>query len=74
MRHLLTISDAVVTHARLIPNKLGTRDSRRSLSYAQWHERASRLATGLLTLGLNKGDRVGVLAYNCIVLSLDALC
>lgn len=66
MRHLLTISDAVATHARLIPNKLGTRDSRRSLSYAQWHERASRLAAGLLTLGLNKGDRVGVLAYNCV--------
>ncbi|ETW95655.1 MAG: hypothetical protein ETSY1_29745 [Candidatus Entotheonella factor] len=66
MRHLLTISDAVATHARLTPNKLGTRDSRRSLSYAQWHERASRLATGLLGLGLNKGDRVGVLAYNCI--------
>ncbi|BAL27173.1 class I adenylate-forming enzyme family protein [Azoarcus sp. KH32C] len=66
MSHLLTISDAVATHARLMPEKLGTRDSRRSLTYAQWDERASRLAAGMLGLGLQKGDRVAVLAYNCI--------
>lgn len=66
MNHLLTISDAVATHARLNPDKPGTRDSRRSLSYQQWDERASRLAAGLLNLGLKKGDRVAVLAYNCI--------
>jgi len=66
MSHLLTISDAVATHARLTPEKLGTRDSRRSLTYAQWDERANRLAAGMLGLGLHKGDRVAVLAYNCI--------
>ena len=66
MSHLLTISDAVATHARLTPEKLGTRDSRRSLTYAQWDERANRLAAGMLGLGLQKGDRVAVLAYNCI--------
>ncbi|MCK9984748.1 MAG: hypothetical protein AzoDbin1_01220 [Azoarcus sp.] len=66
MSHLLTISDAVATHARLTPEKLGTRDSRRSLTYAQWDERANRLAAGMLGLGLHTGDRVAVLAYNCI--------
>jgi fatty-acyl-CoA synthase len=66
MSHLLTISDAVATHARLVPEKLGARDSRRSLTYAQWDERASRLAAGLFDLGLQRGDRVAVLAYNCI--------
>ncbi|NMG45279.1 AMP-binding protein [Aromatoleum toluvorans] len=66
MSHLLTISDAVSTHARLTPDKLGSRDSRRSLTYAQWDERASRLAAGMLGLGLAKGDRVAVLAYNCV--------
>lgn len=66
MSHLLTISDAVATHARLTPAKLGTRDSRRSLTYAQWDERAGRLAAGLLGMGLEKGDRVAVLAYNCV--------
>lgn len=66
MSHLLTLSDAIATHARLTPNKIGTRDSRRSLTYAQWDERASRLAQGLRQLGLKKNDRVAVLAYNCV--------
>lgn len=66
MNHLLTVADAVETHARLTPDKLGARDSRRSLSFACWHERATRLANGLLGLGLAKGDRVAVLAYNCV--------
>ncbi|MDP2261913.1 MAG: AMP-binding protein [Hydrogenophaga sp.] len=66
MTRLPTIADAVATHARLTPAKLGARDSRRSLSYAHWHERASRLGAGLLGLGLRKGDRVGVVAYNSL--------
>jgi acyl-CoA synthetase (AMP-forming)/AMP-acid ligase II len=65
MNHLLTLADAVATHARLTPAKLAVRDSRRSLSYAQWHARSRRLANGLLGLGLAKGDRVALLAYNC---------
>jgi acyl-CoA synthetase (AMP-forming)/AMP-acid ligase II len=66
MDHLLTISDAVATHAFLYPAKLGAKDSRRTLTYAQWHERATHLAHGLIGLGLQKGDRVGILAYNRI--------
>jgi len=66
MNHLLTVADAVATHARLTPHKLGARDSRCELSFARWHERATRLANGLLGLGLAKGDRVALLAYNCV--------
>src|SRR6478672_6058411 len=66
MSHLLTIADAVATHARLNPNKIGVRDSSRALSFAEWDRRATALAAGLLALGLRKGDRVGLLAYNCI--------
>jgi acyl-CoA synthetase (AMP-forming)/AMP-acid ligase II len=55
----------VGSHARLQPAKLAVQDSRRALTFAQWDERASRLANGLLGLGLSKGDRVGLLAYNC---------
>src|SRR5690349_15461237 len=63
---ILTLSDAVAAHARLQPAKLGTRDSRRELTYRQWDERASRLASGLLGRGLMPGDRVALLAYNCV--------
>lgn len=66
MNLLLNISDAVATHARLTPGKLGARDSRRSLSFEAWHHRATQLANGLRTLGLQKGDRVALLAYNCV--------
>jgi len=64
MTALLTVSDALATHARLQPDRLGARDSRTSLTWRQWHERANRLANGLRALGLRPGDRVAVLAYN----------
>ncbi|MEJ8824888.1 AMP-binding protein [Variovorax humicola] len=66
MSHLLAVSDAIAAHARLHPRKTGTRDSKRVLTFGAWDERATRLANGLLALGLEKGDRVGLLAYNCV--------
>jgi acyl-CoA synthetase (AMP-forming)/AMP-acid ligase II len=63
---LLTVADEIATQARLQPDKIGARDSRRALSFRQWDERASRLANALLGLGLTKGDRVALLAYNCV--------
>ncbi|MDP3618553.1 MAG: class I adenylate-forming enzyme family protein, partial [Ramlibacter sp.] len=66
MTRLLTIADAIATHARLSPDKLGARDSRRSLTFAQWDARATALAAGLLGLGIAKGDRVALVAANCI--------
>jgi fatty-acyl-CoA synthase len=66
MSRLLTLSECVATHARVRAGQVGVRDSRRALTYAQWDERASRLANALLGLGLVKGDRVALLAYNAI--------
>ena len=66
MSSLLTVAEVVAAQARLSPGKVGARDSRRSLTFAQWNERASRLANALLGLGLAKGDRVALLAYNCV--------
>ena len=42
------------------------RDLERAMSFRQWNERSCRLGNALLGLGLNKGDRVAVLAYNCV--------
>ncbi len=63
---LLTLAESVAAHARTQPHKIGVRASRRALSYAQWDARASLLAQALLGLGLVKGDRVALLAYNAI--------
>jgi len=65
MGSLLTLSEVVATRARLQPHQVAVRDSRRALTCAQWDERASRLAHAMLAgLGLQRGDRVAVLAYN----------
>ena len=66
MADLLTLAEAVATHARLQPTRLAVRDSRRSLTYAAWHARNETLAAALRGLGLPSGARVGVLAYNCL--------
>ena len=66
MTPVLNLGEILSAHARLQPHKIGARDSRRALTYAQWNERACRLANALLRLGLAPGDRVAVLAYNCI--------
>ncbi len=65
MNQLMNVAEAVATHARLTPEKIAVRDSLRSLTFANWLLRSNRLANGLLGLGLQKGDRVALLAYNC---------
>ena len=66
MSQLLTIAEVVEAQARLQPTRVGARDSRRALTFKQWHQRARRLANALRGLGLQPGDRVAILAYNCV--------
>jgi acyl-CoA synthetase (AMP-forming)/AMP-acid ligase II len=56
----------VGTNAHLVPDKIAARDLARSMTFRVWNQRACRLANALLGLGLQKGDRVAVLAYNCV--------
>ncbi|MFO1329205.1 MAG: AMP-binding protein [Rubrivivax sp.] len=63
---VLNWSEMVATHARVRPHHPAVRDSRRSLDYAAWDERASRVAQAMLGLGLQRGDRVALLAFNAI--------
>jgi acyl-CoA synthetase (AMP-forming)/AMP-acid ligase II len=64
MTGLPHFGQALRTNARLFPDKIGARDLDRAMTFAQWDARACRLANALLGLGLAKGDRVAVLAYN----------
>jgi acyl-CoA synthetase (AMP-forming)/AMP-acid ligase II len=41
----------------------------RTLSFSELNETACRVGSGLLASGLQRGDRVGVLGYNCIELA-----
>ncbi len=66
MKDLLNFGQMLSVHSRITPNHVGARDLERSMTFAQWNERACRLANALLGLGLAKGDRVAILAYNCV--------
>src|ERR1700760_3989994 len=66
MKDVLNVGQMLSVHARLRPNDLGARDLDRSLTFAQWNRRACRLANALLGIGLKKGDRFAILAYNTL--------
>src|SRR6516225_3197754 len=66
MGPLLSMGDVLSGHARVYPDRIGARDLSRSMTFCEWNARACRLANALLGLGLRKGDRLGVLAYNCV--------
>ncbi len=66
MNELPHIGQVLTLYAHAFPDKVGARDLARALTFAQWNARACRLANALLGLGLAKGDRVAVLAYNCV--------
>ena len=66
MKELLTFGQMLTVHARLLADKVGARDLERAMTFRHWNGRSCRLANALLGLGLGKGDRVAVLAYNCV--------
>jgi fatty-acyl-CoA synthase len=66
MKSVLNLGQMLTAHARLSPQRIGARDLERSMTFHQWNARACRLANALLGLGLSKGDRVAILAYNAV--------
>src|SRR6202158_2518812 len=66
MTGLPHVGEVLRANARLFPERVGARDLERAMTFRQWNARACRLANALAGLGLAKGDRVAVLAYNAI--------
>ena len=66
MSQLLHFGEIVAMNAYLSPDKEGARDLTRSLTFRGWNDRSCKLANALVGLGLEKGDRIAIIAYNCL--------
>ena len=66
MTNLPTVGEVLRFNAHIFPDKIGARDLDRAMTFREWNARSCRLANALLGLGLAKGDRIAVLAYNCV--------
>ncbi|MHC4778776.1 MAG: AMP-binding protein, partial [Planctomycetota bacterium] len=66
MKGLLPVGEILRINATLYPNKFGTGDQVRKMDFGKWNDRSCRLANALLGMGLNKGDKFAVLAFNCV--------
>jgi acyl-CoA synthetase (AMP-forming)/AMP-acid ligase II len=62
----MTAGTMVKMMAMHYPDKEGTADKFRRLTFKEWNERSCRLANALTKMGVKKGDRFAILAYNCI--------
>jgi len=48
------------------PDKPGAGDKFRKMTFKEWNERSCRLANALSAMGVGKGERFAILAYNCV--------
>ena len=66
MAHWMNLGQNLKVNARKFADKVALKEKSRSFTYAQTNQRVNRLANSLLSLGLKKGDKIGVLLENCI--------
>ncbi len=61
----MNLGDIIRLNAMKLPDKTALVFRNTRLSYSELNERVNRVANGLLSIGVEKGDRVAVLADNC---------
>jgi acyl-CoA synthetase (AMP-forming)/AMP-acid ligase II len=62
----MTAKDVLRVNAFKWPNKVGCKDLNKKHTFKEWNDRSCRLANALASMGMKKGDRFAVLAYNCV--------
>lgn len=60
------IGDIIRLNAKRYPDKVALMMDEKHLTFRQVNQQANQLAHGLLSLGIVAGDRVAVLAFNCL--------
>lgn len=62
----LDMGESLRVNAAKFPDKMALKDERRSVTFSELNTRVNKLANALLGMGLEKGDKLGVVSYNCI--------
>ena len=62
---MYTLKDMIVASAQTYPDKTAFIFEGKRLTFTKVNQRINRLINALGNLGVAKGDRVGILAYNC---------
>ena len=62
---MISMPNMIERAARLNPAGMCTRFEGREFSWSETRDQIARLAGALASLGLDEGDRVGILAWNC---------
>jgi acyl-CoA synthetase (AMP-forming)/AMP-acid ligase II len=66
MTQWLNLGEIVTVNAKKYGDKLAFKDANREVSFRELDIRTTKIANGLISLGLKKGDRAGILLYNCV--------
>ena len=61
----LLLGEMMSRNARKFPDKEALVHGETRLTYKQFNARINRLAHALMDLGIKKGDKVSILAFNC---------
>jgi acyl-CoA synthetase (AMP-forming)/AMP-acid ligase II len=62
----LNLGQNLKVNAKKFPTTVALKERDRAFTYPETNRRVNRLAHGLLSLGLRKGDKVAVLLENCV--------
>ncbi len=62
----MTAGTVLKMMATQYPDKPGVGDKYRKMTFKEWNERSCRLTNALAKMGVKKGDRFAILAYNCV--------
>ena len=66
MAHWMNLGQILKVNAKKFPDTVALKDRERGFTYPELNTRVNKLAHSLVSLGLNKGDKVAVLLENCI--------